>query len=74
MTKFSDVISKPEAFINELKLLENKSNDKSYEHLFAITNVEVFWFKVGNLKSNLNEYLYVPKFVPICHICFYIAP
>lgn len=58
VTEFSDVISKPEAFINELKLLESKSNDKSYEHLFAITNVEVFWFKVGNLKNNLNEYLY----------------
>lgn len=58
VTEFKEIINNPEDFIYELKLLESKSNDKSYTKLFDITKVEEFWYKVGNLKNNLNEYMY----------------
>ncbi|XP_058983863.1 protein FAM200C-like isoform X1 [Musca domestica] len=66
--EFNYIISEPEAFISEFKLLESKVNDKSYKHIFNIKNVEIFWHTIGSLKNALNEPLYLHLYDFAAHV------
>lgn len=55
---FTDIITNPEDFVKEFKLLENRSNDKSYEAIFKISKPETFWYEIGHLKNCLGDNLY----------------
>lgn len=68
ISEFKNVISDPEAFISEYKLLESKCNDKAYQHIFKITNAEKFWYRVGSLKNAFNEPLYLNLYRLAAHV------
>lgn len=48
----------PEKVIEEYKLLEIKAQDSSFKIYFEINDIEKFWFEVGNLKNQLEEFLF----------------
>lgn len=54
------IIKEPDEFVSEFQSLEALAKEKSYEHLFQITDAEEFWGKLGQMKSSFNEPLF-PK-------------
>lgn len=68
VSEFKDIITDPDAFIHEFKLLESKVNDTNYEHIFKISNAEDFWREIGTLKNRFDEYIYSNLYKLISHI------